>query len=133
MHQWKNNQIKRREEGNLPKELEDKLLAIGFDFVKYPPKPPKSKAGQRESTSDALIGLTVEPLENREQYLQDLWDANYNKLAAIYEQRGNSDIPLKYDVDPSLGSWCFAQKLAKKKQKLSAERAEKLEMLGFKF
>ena len=112
--------------------MEDKLLAIGFDFVKYPPKTPKSKSVD-DSKSDPLIGLKVEPLQNREQYHQELWDVNYNKLAAIYEQRGNSDIPLKYEEDPSLGSWCFAQKIAKKKQKLSDERVEKLEMLGFKF
>ena len=71
--------------------------------------------------------------ENRKQYLQELWDTNYNKLATIYEQRGNCEIPLKYAEDPSLGSWCFAQKLARKKNKLSNDKVEKLETIGFKF
>ena len=125
------SQCKRYHEGKLPQVYVDRLLAIGFDFVRMPPKPKtpnksKSPGGKREPP----IGLNP---QNREQYLEELWMENYNKLAAIYEQQGNCDIPMKYEQDPSLGAWVFAQKLSKKKGKLSDERLEKLQTLGFKF
>jgi hypothetical protein len=130
LHQWKNNQIKRHSEGRLSDEHKVKLLSIGFDFIKAPPKTPFLKT---HTPREPPVGLMVGPSENREQYLQGLWDKNYEKLASIYEQRGNCDIPLKYEEDPSLGAWCFAQRMAKKKGKLSDDRNEKLENLGFKF
>lgn len=137
LHQWKNNQIRRHEEGKLPKDHTDKLLAIGFDFIKFPPGGSKSPKLSRKSKSpnkrEPPIGLMVQSAENRQQYLEQLWEENYTKLATIYEQRGNCDIPMKFEEDPSLGAWVFAQKLSKRKNKLSAERVEKLEALNFKF
>jgi hypothetical protein len=74
----------------------------------------------------------AEPV-NREVYLQKLWDANYAQLAETVERTGNADIPFKYEANPSLGAWCFAQRMAHKKNKLTKERYDRLMELGFKF
>jgi hypothetical protein len=138
LHQWKNSQIKRYNDGTLTNDQLEKLMDIDFDFVKLRPKTPKMKTPKKADATSAKkeqpIGLMVESdPAKREQYLQELWDASYEKLSKVAEETGNCDIPLKYDADPSLAAWCFAQKMAKKKDKLSEERVSKLEQLGFKF
>eukprot|EP00804_Cyclotella_cryptica_P020157 CCRYP_014932-RB/>CCRYP_014932-RB protein AED:0.07 eAED:0.07 QI:215/0.81/0.75/1/0.63/0.58/12/3112/737 len=138
LHQWKNNQIRRHKKNSLTEDQRDKLTGIGFHFVEGPPKTVNPKKTPMKTTTpvprEPPIGLRVESdPAKREQYLNALWDANYEKCVALVKETGNCDIPLKYAADPSLGAWCFAQRMAFKKNKLSEDRRSKLLGLGFKF
>jgi hypothetical protein len=100
----------------------DRLNEIGFSFAS------KDKMQQ-------LGALKVPKLElvNRETYLEDLWERSYQEVHAYKTHFGHCDIPITYVANPSLGAWAFSQRMAYKRNKLSEDRVEKLNKLGFSF
>jgi len=74
----------------------------------------------------------LEPVD-RETYLREAWDKSYEELAAYKDHFGHCNIPINYDANPALGAWAFSQKMAFKKDKLSQDRIDKLNELGFSF
>lgn len=74
----------------------------------------------------------LEPVD-RESYLENLWDKSYQELAKYKEELGHCSIPISYEPNPSLGAWAFSQKMAYKKGKLTQDRFDKLNELGFPF
>ena len=88
----------------------------------------------RKSIAEAAKEAALSPAgekADREEYLSDLWGKSYNELVEYKEKFGNCTIPVNYTVNPSLGAWAFAQRMAYKKDKLSEERVEKLTEIGF--
>ncbi len=120
---WTNSQRVKYHLGKLSDECIDQLDEIGFDF--------HAKQGGPLDPSEET-GEMIQ-LEDRESYLQNLWDSNYEKLKQYVEEHGHSQILINYEANPSLGAWAFSQKLAQKKKKLSGERFEKLMEVGFQF
>ena len=55
------------------------------------------------------------------------------KLRLYKKQNGNCDVPQNYKDDRSLGLWVGVQRRSKKNEKLSAERTQRLNDLGFKW
>merc|ERR1712194_493057 len=66
-------------------------------------------------------------------YLEDLWERSYQEVHAYKTHFGHCDIPITYVANPSLGAWAFSQRMAYKRNKLSEDRVEKLNKLGFSF
>ncbi|KAJ1450291.1 helicase associated domain-containing protein, partial [Pelagophyceae sp. CCMP2097] len=61
------------------------------------------------------------------------WNAHFDQLAPERAQHGDSVVPTKFVAADGnkLGSWTSTQRLARKAGKLSAERIERLESVGF--
>ena len=60
-----------------------------------------------------------------------VWDLRFQQLAEYKQTHGNCGVPQKYGPSPKLGHWVENQRVAKKKKKLSVEREEKLNAIGF--
>lgn len=118
---WAASQRVKHKKGNLKDAHFDRLNEIGFNL---PATESVSKRG----------ALKVPQLQvNRESYLEDLWDNSYQELVAYANHFGHCNIPISYDANPALGAWAFSQRMAFKKDKLSEDRIEKLNEIGFKF
>ena len=61
------------------------------------------------------------------------WQEMYNRLIEYKEEKGNADVPKLYDEDRKLGNWVNSQRKAYQKGKLSPDRIEKLESIGFRW
>eukprot|EP00584_Thalassiosira_punctigera_P001429 CAMPEP_0172530332 /NCGR_PEP_ID=MMETSP1067-20121228/4097_1 /TAXON_ID=265564 ORGANISM="Thalassiosira punctigera, Strain Tpunct2005C2" /NCGR_SAMPLE_ID=MMETSP1067 /ASSEMBLY_ACC=CAM_ASM_000444 /LENGTH=504 /DNA_ID=CAMNT_0013314517 /DNA_START=150 /DNA_END=1664 /DNA_ORIENTATION=- len=59
------------------------------------------------------------------------WNEQYERLKKYRAQRGNCNVPQGFPENPQLGSWVHVQRTNKKKGKLSDERIERLERIGF--
>ncbi len=59
------------------------------------------------------------------------WDERYGQLKAYIEKHGNCNVPLRWQDNPKLGSWCNDQRKLFKENKLLADRTTRLEQLGF--
>ena len=53
------------------------------------------------------------------------------KLRIYKEKNGNCDVPQRYEDDPGLGVWCGNQRPRKRTDKLSPEKIQRLDKLGF--
>mmetsp|Transcript_39596 Transcript_39596/g.95648 ORF Transcript_39596/g.95648 Transcript_39596/m.95648 type:complete len:245 (+) Transcript_39596:102-836(+) len=62
-----------------------------------------------------------------------VWFEMYNRLVDYREENGHSDFPTTSKIDPKLGTWVDAQRQHYKKGKLSPDRIEMLEAVGFKW
>ena len=61
------------------------------------------------------------------------WQEMYNRLVEYKDKKGDADVPQSYDEDPKLSKWVSTQRRTYKKGKLSSDRIEKLESIGFKW
>lgn len=59
------------------------------------------------------------------------WDVWFGKLKAFKDRFGHCNVATGREEDPALASWVSAQRTGKKKGKLSAERIQLLDDLGF--
>jgi len=59
------------------------------------------------------------------------WMETYKRLVAYKEVHNNTNVPIRYDRDPQLGRWISTQRTAYKNNKLSEEREEMLNSIGF--
>ena len=62
---------------------------------------------------------------------QVAWDAQYTNLIAYKNKKGNCLVPRRDPEHKKLGAWVAEQRQRKKHGKLTADRIEKLESLGF--
>mmetsp|Transcript_7183 Transcript_7183/g.15456 ORF Transcript_7183/g.15456 Transcript_7183/m.15456 type:complete len:249 (-) Transcript_7183:410-1156(-) len=109
---WIKSQRVKYHFGKLPDECIDQLDEIGFDF--------DSRQGVSSEPTE-VTGETIQ-LQDREAYLKNLWDSNYEQLKQNVKEHGHCKIPINYEANPSLGAWSFSQKLVHKKKKLSGDR-----------
>ena len=59
------------------------------------------------------------------------WDEMYGQLIAYKEEHGNCNVPSGYPDNPQLANWVGRQRQAKKQDKLSQDKIQKLEAIGF--
>ena len=63
--------------------------------------------------------------------LEAYWQEMFTALVDYKEHYGNCNVPQSWKENPKLGNWCNNQRRAKKKGKLTQERIQQLESLGF--
>lgn len=119
---WVAHQRTKYQKGSLSDGQTDRLHEIDFNFATKDPM----------QTLGVLKVPKLEPVD-RETYLEDLWEKSYKELAAYKNHFGHCNIPISYEANPSLGAWAFSQRMAHKKDKLSQDRIEKLNEVGFSF
>ena len=75
------------------------------------------------------IGFTFNQLDEQ-------WNNMVDKLIEYKDDKGHTNVPRSYPPNPSLGNWVHTQRKEYKKEKhgrLTAERKQKLESIGFVF
>ncbi|EDN70824.1 helicase domain protein [Beggiatoa sp. PS] len=72
------------------------------------------------------IGFVWEPFTNS-------WEENYAMLVEFVNKYGHCDVPLDWAENRQLSTWFFHQRKRKNVGKLSRERIEKLDKLGFEW
>ncbi|WP_257616910.1 helicase associated domain-containing protein, partial [Chlamydia suis] len=63
--------------------------------------------------------------------LEEEWEKNFLELKRFQEEHGHCKVPQRYPENLDLGSWVSTQRYAFKKGKLSEDRIERLEEIGF--
>lgn len=62
-------------------------------------------------------------------------DASWEKMFAVLSSyklaHGDCNVPAEWEENPELGQWCYVQRRAFRKNKISVERIRRLEQLGF--
>jgi superfamily II DNA or RNA helicase len=107
LYHWVGNLRKSYYEGKLESSKIKRLNEIGFDW----------KGENRREITD----------------LDEIWKESYRKLEKYFEENNNSDVPARYALDKSLGTWCVSQRVKYDEEKLSDWQIELLEKLNFKW
>lgn len=159
--EWVNNQRRMRKKGKLSEERARKLDKLGFEWsLKSPPRKwderldelskyqaehghcnvPRSQGSLGAWVKNQRSGKEKLPKE-RKKRLDDLgfewnprgtsttWDERLDELTKYKAENGHCNVHQK--SQGSLGEWVNNQRRARKKDKLSTERIQKLEDLGF--
>ena len=63
----------------------------------------------------------------------EFWEGMFQALAAFKDRFGDCNIHQRWEENPQLGSWCKNQRTAYKNGKLTNDRRERLEGLGFEW
>jgi superfamily II DNA or RNA helicase len=61
----------------------------------------------------------------------DSWEYRYDELKAFHAEHGHCNVPKGWKENPALGTWVSNQRKVYKEGKLSEERTQQLEALGF--
>jgi hypothetical protein len=80
---------------------------------------------ERRKRFDA-IGFDFDPVPSK-------WEEMYQLLVEYRKKNGDCNVPQAFNRKLKLGSWCSTQRLQWGKNKLSKERIERLEAIGFIF
>ena len=59
------------------------------------------------------------------------WEQMFAALTAYKQAHGDCNVPASWDVNPELGQWCYVQRRTYRKNKISKDRVQRLEQLGF--
>ena len=70
------------------------------------------------------IGFEWDPLDAG-------WEKMFAALVAYKQGHRDCNVPAKWEGNSELGQWCYVQRRTYRKNKLSAERIQRLEKLGF--
>ena len=70
------------------------------------------------------IGFSWNPIEDR-------WNRMFEALQQYKSNNGDCDVPQSYPPNQKLGHWVGTQRIAKKSDKLSSDKIQKLNHLGF--
>ena len=62
---------------------------------------------------------------------QNQWDEMFQRLVAFEQKNKHCNVPQRFKEDPDLGIWVFRQRIFKKAEKLSDERRQKMDSIGF--
>jgi hypothetical protein len=98
---WVIGQRHNRQKGQLSEERKEKLDSIGFIW---------SKKAMTDS---------------------QLWEFRFQQLVDYKSQHGDCNVPTQNDQNPQLGSWVGTQRAFRKNGRLSQERQDKLDAIGF--
>lgn len=90
------------------------------------------KAHQNQQMTPERFGLLERLGFNFDGRHGNVWDVRCKELEAYVEEHGNADVPYKYQ-NSKLGEWVSRQRKVHKKNKLSQECVERLQILGFNF
>jgi superfamily II DNA or RNA helicase len=61
------------------------------------------------------------------------WELSFSKLLSFMANNGHCRVPARYEADPELGRWVSDQRKLYLKGKISADRVERLESVGFEW
>ena len=59
------------------------------------------------------------------------WDEKFGELLAYRQENGHCNVPKRYKPNPALGTWVLTMRQARKTGKLTTERKQRLEQVGF--
>jgi len=80
----------------------------------------------------SLQGIGFEwTLQNKVKHVG--WDVRFEQLEGYRKDHGDCDVPCRYKSNPSLGHWVSLQRQLYKKGKLSEERTDLLDEIGFEW
>ncbi len=105
---WRHHQRVMYRQGMMTDERKAKLDELGFEWL--------------ESAYDGL---------NREHHLAELWETRFRELVEFKGRFGNCLVVTGWRENPDLAKWVLRQRGAHKKGELRADRARRLEELGF--
>jgi len=90
---------------------------------------------QRNLKRKGQMPLEIEEKLNAIEFIWDVlekeWNDCFSALLKYKEEHGHCDVPVSFKENPLLGRWIGRQRLAKKKGKLSPEREQLLNGIGF--
>jgi len=93
--------------------------------------------GQRQRNVYKKDKLSPERIKRLEDigFVWNRLDATWKEMFAVlssYKQiHGDCNVPVEWLENPELGQWCYVQRRTFRKNKISAERIQRLEQLGF--
>ena len=61
------------------------------------------------------------------------WEVMFVALAAYRQSTGNCSVPARWKDNPKLATWCNEQRVAHNSGKLSDDRINRLQEIGFRF
>ncbi|KAL9189794.1 hypothetical protein ACHAXT_009469 [Thalassiosira profunda] len=106
-------------------------------------QPPTKKRGRKAEkegasplTAAAATRITThrdETPTKREIYEENKWAKRYDQLQEYKKEHGHCNVPRKYEKNPQLGEWVHTQRNFRKKGKLSGDRIQRLNGLGFQW
>jgi len=111
------------ESTSLTEERVQLLNELGFEWTRTR----SSKSSEQQTLSGRESSINN---NNMKMSRSELWNLRYNELLLYKEEHGNCRVPISY---PKLGSWVSVQRVQYKKGKLSEERTEKLNEIGFEW
>jgi len=59
------------------------------------------------------------------------WERRFLALKKYFDEHGDCAVPARWDADPELGQWAVRQRVLRRRGRLSADRFERLDALGF--
>jgi hypothetical protein len=99
----------------------ERALSSSLSIVKIEHKLTPERIQRLES-----LGFVWDPLEA-------LWGESFAALLAFKERFGHCNVPQSWKENPKLGKWCAKQRQTKKQGKLTPERIQRLDSLGFEW
>jgi hypothetical protein len=108
---------------NVPRDyLENRALAVWVCKQRYRYKKGRLLIERVEKLEE--IGFDWDPLKAE-------WENKFVELCVFKKEHGHCDVPKNYEKNHSLETWVTTQRALYKKGKISAERIQKLEEVGF--
>lgn len=89
----------------------------------------KEKAGRRKEYAN----LNERRLELEKVKRDENWEMMYQKLIQYKKRHGNCKVPVGWKEEPALHGWVLYQRTLKKKDKLSEDKVQWLEEIGFEW
>jgi hypothetical protein len=84
-------------------------------------------------TGDLPLDSSPHPPRKTRVDLKSLWGRRYGQLVEFKEAHGHCNVPQRYAANVELGRWVKDQRTFKVKGKISQERIELLEEIGFQW
>ena len=86
----------------------------------------KDKLNAEKTKRLETIGFSWNPIE-------DVWNRMFEALQQYKSSNDDCDVPQSYPLNQKLGNWVGPQRVAKKSGKLSSDKIQKLNQLGFEW
>eukprot|EP00984_Skeletonema_dohrnii_P010540 scaffold4110_cov77-Skeletonema_dohrnii-CCMP3373.AAC.5 len=96
----------------------------GSTLTLFPNK--NNKCGWDNNRSFSSDGSNVPPV-----FYEERWDMRYQELVAYKDEHGDTLVPQNYPDNPLLGKWVTNRRNNRKNNKLTKERIDKLNEIGF--
>jgi hypothetical protein len=90
----------------------------------------RTKSQLSDEQIDLLLSIRYS-WETKQEKDDAAWNAMLERLAKYKRENGNCIVPQNYNTDPELGTWVANQRRLDKQKKVTLERKEKLDELGF--